>query len=340
MKKLLWGLCFVFVVPSLAQSQEVIGSPWGNKFFVPKNPPPVVVHDFGTVPWGTTLTHRFKMTNIYAVPMQVMNDPRPSCGCTTVLRYTQKLEPRESGFIDVEMDARRFQGAKEVTIPVRFGPQFQSTALLQVRAFSRTDVTVRPGQVAFGTVAQGQLASQTIDIQYTGQQLNWQITGVEEANSPNVGVNISRMNAARGTMVYRLKATLKANAASGILQDQIILKTNDPNSPLITIPVSGSVQAPLAVVQGTSVRLDPTMVGQEAKRTVMIRATKPFKIMKVDGEGDGVTITYFNIPNSITQNVTIVFKPTQAGQLQRKILLYTDQKDIATILVEGVSLEP
>jgi hypothetical protein len=41
----------------------------------------VVVHDFGTVPYGTTLNHRFPMTNIYKVPMQVMSEPssgRPS----------------------------------------------------------------------------------------------------------------------------------------------------------------------------------------------------------------------------------------------------------------------
>src|SRR5205823_1428119 len=119
-------------------------------------------------------------------PMQIVKDPVVSCGCVRVVRYTQKLEPRETGFIDVEMDGRKFQGAKAVEISVRFGPKFQSTAILQVRAFGRTDVQINPGQVNFGVVALGQQPAQNIDIQYTGQQINWRIDEVDTANAPSV----------------------------------------------------------------------------------------------------------------------------------------------------------
>ena len=205
---------------------------------------------------------------------------------------------RETGFIDVEMDARQFKGAKAVSINTTFGGQkdgkrFQSTAILQVRAFSRTDVSVTPGQISFGTVAQGQQTPpQTVDIQYAGQQINWQITGVDDTNAQNVKVAMQRTAQGRGTTTYRLTATLKPDAASGALQDQIVLKTNDPTSPLLTIPVSGMVHAPLAVVQGMDVRLDPVPVGQETRRVITVRAIKPFRIVKIEGEGDGLTVSY------------------------------------------------
>src|SRR5215211_710774 len=61
--------------------------PWANKLFLPdvernpaQPPPPVVVHDFGTVPKGTLCVKKFTLTNIYDVPMQVI-DIRRSCGC-------------------------------------------------------------------------------------------------------------------------------------------------------------------------------------------------------------------------------------------------------------------
>jgi hypothetical protein len=342
MNRATWGLLAFCVLPACVHAQDTAAVPWGNKFFVAKEPPPVVVHDFGTVPFGTILNHRFVMTNIYAVPMQVLSDPIVSCNaCTRIVRYTQKMEPRETGFIDVEMDARQFKGAKAVTISAtlagqRDGKRFQSTAMLQIRAFSRTDVSVAPGQVAFGTVAQGQQPTQTVDVQYVGQQINWQITGADETNSQNVKATFRRTDQGRGMITYRLTATLKPEAASGALQDQIVLKTNDPTSPLLVIPVSGVVQAPLSVVPSNDVRLDPVTVGQETQRVVQIRAVKPFKIVKVDGEGDGLTVRYQPI-HAPVQPVVITFRPTQSGELKRKVTIHTDQKDMAIVTVEGTA---
>jgi hypothetical protein len=332
-----WGLLVVATTSVAAAGDDQPQIPWGNKFFVAKEPPPVVVHDFGTVPKGTTLTHRFPLTNIYAVPMQIVKDPEVSCGCTKVVRYTQKLEPRESGFVDVEMDGRRFDGAKAVTIQVRFGPKYQSTAILQVRAFARTDVQINPGQVSYGVVALGQQPVQNVEIQYSGQQNNWQIYEVDPANAPNVKATLQRVQSGRaGVALYRLTVALKPEAEPGVLQDQILLKTNDTASPVVAIPVIGMVQAPLAVVQGSAVKLDPTAVGQEAVRNIMVRGNKPFKIVKVEGEGDGLTVKYLPFASPI-QVVTVSFKPTQPGELRRKLLFTTDQKETAAVTIEGTA---
>lgn len=335
MTRAFWTLLSVAFLPVIAVADDG-AVPWGNKFFVPKEPPPVIVHDFGTVPSGTILTHRFAIANIYAVPMQIVEDPRATCGCTRIVRYTKKLEPRESGFIDVEMDSRRFQGAKAVTITVNFGPQYRSTATLQVRAFARDDVAMTPGQINFGVVALGQQPSQTLDVQYSGKQNNWQITSVDDANAPNVQIAVQRLAPVRGSVGYRLTATLKADASPGLLQDSIVLKTNDPASPLLTAAVIGMVQSPLTVVQGAQVKLDPVQVGQESVRNIIIRANKPFKIVKVEGEGDGLTVKYDPVSVPI-QRVTITFRPTQSGILQRKLTIHTDQKDVATVTIEGVA---
>ena len=338
MSRAIWVVLSIAVLPITAMAEDG-AVPWGNKFFVPKETPPIVVHDFGTVPSGTTLIHRFVVTNIYAVPMQIVEDPRISCGCTRIVRYTKKLEPRESGFIDIEMDGRRFQGAKTVNIWVNFGPQYRSAAVLQVRAFARDDVAMTPGQINFGVVALGQQPNQTIDVQYSGKQLNWQITSVDDANAPNVKVAVQRLAPVRGSISYRLTASLKGDAAPGMLQDAIVLKTNDPAGPILTVAVAGMVQSPLAVVQGAIVKLDTVVVGQESVRNVMIRATKPFRIVKVDGEGDGLTVKYDPVLLPI-QKVTITFKPTQSGVLQRKLTIHTDQKDMATVTIEGIAEAP
>ena len=336
MNRIIWVLLAFAATPLAAVAEDGVQIPWGNKFFVPKDPPPVVVHDFGTVPWGTTLTHRFNITNIYAVPMQIVEDPKVSCGCVRIVRYTQKLAPRETGFVEIEMDGRRFEGAKAVTITARFGPQYQSTAILQVRAFGRTDVTLKPGQINFGVVAQGQQPAQIVEIAYKGQQINWQIGAIDTSNAPSVIAQIQRLPAAAGGITYRLTATLKAEASSGVLQEQIFLKTNDPASPVLSIPISGAVHSPLQVVQGPIVKLESVAVGEETVKIIMVRGNKPFQINDVIGQGDGLTVKYQRFPLFV-QNVTITFKPTQAGELRRRLTITTDQKESTSVVIEGVA---
>ncbi len=338
MRKAFWGILLLAAAPLTSAGEDTLFVPWANKFFVPKDPPPVVVHDFGTVPWGTTLTHKFAMTNIYAVPMQVIKDPEVSCGCTRVVRYTQKMDARESGYVDVEMDGRKFTGAKAVTIQVRFGPQFQSTAILQVRAFSRTDVAINPGQVNFQTVALGQAPTQEISIEYTGQQKDWQITGIDDNHGASIipQYKLDR-TANRGTIRYKVSVSLKAEAEAGVLQDQIILRTNDTAIPNLTIPVVGVVQAPLSVVQGSLIKLDSIAVGQKMSRNITLRGNKPFQIIKVDGEGDGLTVDVLPSAPSAVQAVRVNFAPSQPGELRRKLTILTDQKETAIVAIEGTA---
>src|SRR5262245_46833850 len=85
---------------------------WANKMFVDGT-----LHQFGNVPHGSQLFHRFKITNIYAVPLEVMNI-HTSCGCVSASCATKILQTRESGFIDVSMDARKFKNGRTVKILV------------------------------------------------------------------------------------------------------------------------------------------------------------------------------------------------------------------------------
>src|SRR5262249_11927647 len=142
-----------------------------------------LVHDFGSVPRGAQLFHRFKITNIYAVPMDITN-LKPSCGCGTAKATTNTLQPRESGFIEVKLDTTRFTGPKKVTISVTVGPEFTSTADLHLSFNSRADVVYNPGQVSFGVVARGKAAEKKeIDVEYAGA-LDWKVTEVVTGDAP------------------------------------------------------------------------------------------------------------------------------------------------------------
>src|SRR5947199_3887453 len=178
---------------------------WANKLF--KNQ---TTHEFGTVPYGAQLLHRFSITNIYAVPLEI-SQVRVSCGCVTATPSRKVLPSRETGTIDVTMDARRFKGAKTVTVYVSVGPTYVSTAELRVSANSRADVVFNPGQVNFGNVARGQTPSQPVDVEYAGTD-DWRITEVLTRGSP-FDVELREVYRQSGVNAgYQVKVTLKPDA--------------------------------------------------------------------------------------------------------------------------------
>lgn len=117
---------FIALLLGLVTTNTVSAQAWADKMFKDG-----LVHDFGVVPKGAQLFHRFTITNIYAVKMEIVNI-RSGCGCTSATSSVKVLEPRESATIDVTMDARRFSGPKTVIVYVTVGPEYVSTAEIRV----------------------------------------------------------------------------------------------------------------------------------------------------------------------------------------------------------------
>ena len=310
----------------------VAAQPWAEKMFQDGTS-----HDFGTVPHGAQLFHRFTITNIYAVPLQII-DVRSSCSCTTPTPSSRTLQPRESATIDVTMDARRFTGGKTVGITITVGPDFISAAQLQVSANSRADIVFNPGQVSFGTVTRGQAVSQIIDVEYAGA-LAWQVTEASAKELP-LDLSLSELYRRPGQVGYRLKVTLKADAPVGTLKGDVFLKTNDPASPLLPVLVEATVQSAITVAPSV-VNLNTVKIGETLTRRVVVRGNKPFRVTKVESSGDGIT---FEQPTSGTaaqvQVVSFKCQFSKAGDFKRELKITTDLQDTPVVVTIDGSAAP
>jgi hypothetical protein len=341
---LLTLIALIFALPVAAAQEKKI--PWANKFFTGTNetPPPIILKDFGTLPKGTIKTYRFNMTNIYAFPMQV-SQPRPTCGCVSIIKYHGKLEPRESGYIDIQVDTSRVDDEKIVRIPVTFtgsnpqnGERFFSDAELEVRLNSRPDIAINPGVVQLGVVAAGEKPSKEVTIFYNGRQKGWAIS--EFGYKKELFDVTVKQEAARSGVAYRVTATLKANAPSGAFEEQIVLKTNDEKSPALILTVTGSVQAALGVFPGNQVKFGGIAVGKKLEKRVILQAVKPFKIKSVEGDGDGVTVMLAPLDAGKQQVVPITFAPTKLGPVKKILTVKTDTGETVKLTIEGTGIEP
>ena len=77
------------------------------------------VKDFGTVPFGPTLVHHFKITNTTSQTVYIKG-ARVSCGCVSAGVSANTLKPGESTYLTAHMDTKRFIGHKEVIVYVSF----------------------------------------------------------------------------------------------------------------------------------------------------------------------------------------------------------------------------
>jgi hypothetical protein len=328
MRKVVLALMATVLLSQTAAAQTTA---WADKLFGG-----ATTHDFGVVPRGAQLKHTFKMTNIYKEPLEI-TQLRASCTCVSAKASTSVLQPNESATLEVTMDGRQFSGPKSVRIFVSVGPKYVSTATLTLVANARQDVVFNPGEVEFGNVPRGQMPTRNIDVEYAGA-LDWKVVEIVKSAAAPFDLKVEELPRLVGQATrrgYRLFATIKADAAPGPFKQEIILKTNDPASPVLTFNITGTVQATLTV-SPPSLTVSGLRVGESQTKKVVIRSDRPFRIKAIDGLGDGVTAEAPPDRTDTTIILTVTIAPTKAGELRRQLTVRTDlEKENATITVQG-----
>jgi len=295
-----------------------------------------ITHDFGTVPRGAQLVHKFPVTNIYAVPMEIVAVV-PGCSCITYTVPKKTLEPRETVTVDVRMDASRFVGPKTVGIRVSVGPEFVSSAEIRVTANSRADVVFNPGEINLGTVAAGAQPTAKVDVEYAGV-LNWSILELNSGKLPVVAT-FKESFRRQGSVAYEVTVTLKPEAPQGEIKDFIYLKTNDPQTPLVPLLVIGGVASELTLTP-QNLTLAEARAGEALTRRVVIRGARPFSITRVESPDPDIQSTT-PIPSAEgpTQTVGLSIQPRLAGPLRQEVKIHTNISTAPLVLIiEGTVL--
>ena len=207
---------------------------------------------------------------------------------------------------------------------VTVGPTFISTAELKLSAVSRGDIVFNPGLISFGAVNAGQAPTQTIDIEYAGA-LDWKLTEALVKDQP-FEASYKELYRRPGQVGYQVKVTLKADTPPGPLKRELQLPTNDPATPLIAVHIEADVQSALAVTPSV-LRLGQIQVGDTLTRKVVVRGQKPFRILGVDGLGDGITLgNEFSTTAALTQVIAFKCQIGKAGELRKQLQIRTDHQ--------------
>jgi hypothetical protein len=99
----------------------------------PEGPAPVAAfakleHDFGTINEGQVVEYTFSVKNTGAAPM-VIQDAKPSCGCTVPDWTKQPIPPGGTGFVKAKFDSNGKPGIQNKTITVMANTYPKQTVL-------------------------------------------------------------------------------------------------------------------------------------------------------------------------------------------------------------------
>ncbi len=276
--------------------------------------------DFGSVPRGPTLHHAFTVKNNLTEPVRI-SSLRVSCGCTTATSAKSVLQPGEEGSVDIQMDTTRFTGLKSVTIYVQFDSPRSEEVRLWVRAIGRDDVSLNPTSFAFGQIRRGSSPSVALNLTLLGNN-QYRITEIScESNY----IQPSFKEVSRGALdaSYQLTATLRADAPVGRWYTDVWVKTTNPTMERVRIPLTVEIESPLTVSPGV-LNLGEVALGGVQERKVIVRGVKPFKVTRVEGVDELLSVKDSAPGSQEVHVLTVKLKGGKAGDLQRVLRVITD----------------
>jgi uncharacterized protein DUF1573 len=279
--------------------------------------------DFGTVPRGPMLSHPFHVRNTTNTPIHIAN-VRVSCGCVSATAVNNQIMPGEETAILAHMDTTRFSGVKTVTIFVTFDQPHQEEVRLWVQANSRDDVTVSPDAINFGQIRRNVTPSANVTVTFLGNG-QWQVQGVQ-CDSNYVQVGVKELRRTGGDVSYSLSAQLRSDAPVGKWYTDIWLKTNNPSTPRVRVPVNVEIESVLSISPAL-VDLGQVKVGGQTERKIIVRGVAPFEITNVQGVDQEIAVQETTAGSRPVHVLSVTLQPRTPGELKRQLRIITNLKE-------------
>ncbi len=280
------------------------------------------------MPRGAIVRYPFVLTNRYAEPLNIV-DVRASCGCTSGRASATIVPPGGQAVIEAQMDTRNFVGVKATTLTVTVLSTSgkQGEARLAVQSNILSDIVLNPGTIDFGAVSRGQTPQLVLTIDRYGKS-TWRAERMVATArlSQVLDAQLLPISSPQGQS-YRLTVSLRPDAPTGPIREEIRVLTNDPESPVIPILVNAEIRGALAA-SPSLLALGRVSSAAGVSGRFLVRGTQPFAISRIEGAGDGFEVqTDEPSARKPIHVVTVAFKPsesTASGDLRRTFRVVTD----------------
>ncbi len=198
------------------------------------------IFDFGKAMAGDIIRHDFIFTNTGNATLEITG-VNPSCGCTSPVDWTHRVEPGQTGQISLQVDTKRLSGRATEVAAVASNDPAQRKVTLSFIGTVWKPVDVSPWTVILRPVSEsGEGASNASEII------------VNLPDSITIGNPVSdnpAFQAELKTVVEGRKFQLTVHSApmnsTTMMHGNISMRTSSATVPSITVPVLAIPQSPL-----------------------------------------------------------------------------------------------
>ncbi len=245
--------------------------PWNPKFdeggataassiSSPNKPTPKVAvdrtdYDFGTVDREVGGKHDFTFTNSGNAPLRISLTLASSPAATWKIER-EMIPPGESGKVTITWKPTKDPGSERQTATVSTNdparPEVELTITGRIQVLLRSS----PEELALGRVSTGESATAQLrlwsyhdePLKILGQQWSDPATGqyLEAAVQPLSAEDLAADPLARSGV--RVEVTAKPGLPEGKLRQELILRTNLASTPMLMLPITGTISSEVVVV--------------------------------------------------------------------------------------------
>lgn len=251
-------------------------------------------HDFGTIDDTQPVKTQIAFVNKGSGALNIV-EVHATCGCTVPQLSKKNYAPGESGVIEVSFNPHNKKGAQRQTVTITSNDPVNPRKDVAIMANVTPLVSIEPQVVQFGQVVKGKGAKQTVKVVATIP--NFKLAEVTTTDGKILGASMGETkesvdqkgaNGATPT-VTEVEMTLSPDAPVGMVQQNVTIRTSDPNR-ILNVTVVGEVLGDVNV-QPPRLALGALTVNQTISQQMKLthRSGAKFNIIKaeeVPGTGD------------------------------------------------------
>lgn len=195
------------------------------------------VFDFGAIPQGKKLDHIFKLMNKGDSPLTITRT-RTSCGCTVASVSSKTIAPGKSAELRISFDSANFGGKVTKTVTVESNDPAAPTTTLTIKGIINEELVVNPRQVNLGQTKAGSSKEVSVTLENHGER-TVKILSVTTP-MPQVKATLNKQVLKPGEKAP-LSIAVSPRPEDRFLSGFIVIATDIPGKPEITLPLYGSV---------------------------------------------------------------------------------------------------
>src|SRR3990167_7843048 len=235
---------------------------------IPRLTVPESLHSFGQIYRGEKVRHRFLLKNAGEAALEIRK-VSASCGCTAAEPSQKVVPPGGEAYVEVTFDSKNFVGRVTKTVMVDTNDPSEPTHTLTLEAFVLEEVVAEPSRLTLGQIRQGDGRNLKVEVKSpTGMELK-----VSEAQSSSGALEITSIERQAGGL-YAIKLEVKKDSPAGRFDGDLIVYTNSPRQPIITIHFFGEVVSDVSVFP-PQLSFGLVRRGTEAVRQLLITFHNP-----------------------------------------------------------------